>query len=30
MNKEKLLTLIQSPYITEKATSVGKFKSGCI
>ena len=23
MNKEKLLTLIQSPYITEKATSVG-------
>ena len=23
MNKEKLLTLIHSPYITEKATSVG-------
>ena len=23
MNKEKLLTLIYSPYITEKATSVG-------
>jgi large subunit ribosomal protein L23 len=23
MNKEKLLTLIDSPYITEKATSVG-------
>ena len=23
MNKEELLTLIQSPYITEKATSVG-------
>ena len=23
MNKEKLLTLSQSPYITEKATSVG-------
>tara|TARA_Y100000768_G_scaffold226632_1_gene171077 strand:- start:12 stop:305 length:294 start_codon:yes stop_codon:yes gene_type:complete len=23
MNKEKLLTLINSPYITEKATSVG-------
>ena len=25
MNKEKLLTLIHSPYITEKATSVGSF-----
>ena len=24
MNKEKLLTLIHSPYITEKATSVGR------
>ena len=23
MNKEKLLTLIHSPYITEKATSIG-------
>ena len=23
MNKEKLLTLVHSPYITEKATSVG-------
>ena len=23
MNKEKLLTLIKSPYITEKSTSVG-------
>jgi large subunit ribosomal protein L23 len=23
MNKEKLLTLIHSPYVTEKATSVG-------
>jgi len=23
MNKEKLLTLIHSPYITEKSTSVG-------
>ena len=23
MNKEKLLTLIHSPYITEKGTSVG-------
>ena len=24
MNKEKLLTLIQSPYVTEKSTSVGE------
>ena len=24
MNKEKLLTLIHSPYITEKATSIGR------
>ena len=24
MNKEKLLTLIHSPYITEKSTSVGR------
>jgi len=24
MNKEKLLTLIQSPYITEKSTSAGE------
>ena len=24
MNKDKLLTLIQSPYVTEKSTSVGE------
>ena len=28
MNKEKLLTLIHSPYITEKATSVGSLNQG--